>query len=238
MLCMPTAASSSSCEVLCGPRPGVAHAGNTALHWAAAKGHEAAACWLLQRGALANAPNAAGRTALHSAVANRAERLLPLLVLNGGADLLLRDADGQTPRDWAVETWGHDSTIVKDMDLHCKVSHVRKCAQRDADGLVDVASVPLRDMKALLVAAHWSAVGAMERSELEAACADVLRQFPEPRSGKVPARVMQQIRDAWRPGGAELRLLTLTPVHIRCIQHLHVSTLVKAGRPHFELSNY
>jgi Ankyrin repeats (many copies) len=178
-------------------------AGNTALHWAAAKGHEATSRWLLQHGAIADAPNAAGRSALHSAIANRAERLPALLVLEGGASPMLGDDDNQSPRDMAVEAWGPDSAQVREIDLYWRVFRVRQDTRQAADGQLDLKGVAVRDMKVLLVlAGGGEAIGAMERSQLEAACAETLARFPKAMQCAVPEEVASAVQRAWRPGGA------------------------------------
>ena len=79
--------------------------GHSALHWAAAKGHEALARWLISQGASLEQRNNADSTALHTAAQNGKRGVLELLVA-AGADAAARDADGKSPRDVALER-GH-----------------------------------------------------------------------------------------------------------------------------------
>lgn len=64
--------------------------GNTALHWACAFGHAAAARWLLERGADPNGRNHGGSTPLHSACSHARAELVRLL-LDSGADPARKD---------------------------------------------------------------------------------------------------------------------------------------------------
>jgi ankyrin repeat protein len=72
-----------------------AFVGNSALHWAAAKGHRACVMWLLQQGASVGAVNEAGSTALHTAVEHQQPGCAGVLVLQGGADVQAEDGYGQ-----------------------------------------------------------------------------------------------------------------------------------------------
>lgn len=73
-----------------------AFVGNSALHWAAAKGHKACVVWLLQRGAAVGAVNEAGASVLHTAVEHGQAGCAEVLVLAGGADLQVQDGYGQS----------------------------------------------------------------------------------------------------------------------------------------------
>jgi len=83
-----------------------AFVGNSALHWAAAKGHVAVVCWLLQQGAAVPAGNEAGSTALHTAVEHGQPACAELLVLMGGADVQAADGYGQSAVSIAAAAGG------------------------------------------------------------------------------------------------------------------------------------
>ena len=75
--------------------------GNSALHWAAARGKPAALQWLLGRdGVDVNLRNEAGRTALHSAAAHARSKEVALL-LDAGADASIKDETNEIARDAA-----------------------------------------------------------------------------------------------------------------------------------------
>ena len=67
--------------------------GQTALHWAASKGHEKVVEWLLSLGAPVEARNANGATPLHAAAA-AGEAVSARLLLNAGADAEARNSEG------------------------------------------------------------------------------------------------------------------------------------------------
>ena len=76
--------------------------GNTALHWAVAKGHDTSARWLLEHGADSMAINAAGATALHTAAANGEAACAAILAeAVGPGALAAKDAEGRTPAQLA-----------------------------------------------------------------------------------------------------------------------------------------
>lgn len=83
-----------------------AFVGNSALHWAAAKGNVAVVCWLLQQGAAVSAGNEAGSTALHTAVEHGQPACAQLLVLMGGADVQAADGYGQSAVSIAAAAGG------------------------------------------------------------------------------------------------------------------------------------
>ena len=75
--------------------------GNSALHWAAARGKPAALQWLLGRdGVDVNLRNEAGGTALHSAAAHARSKEVALL-LDAGADASIKDETNEIARDAA-----------------------------------------------------------------------------------------------------------------------------------------
>jgi tetratricopeptide (TPR) repeat protein len=74
--------------------------GNTALHWASALGHLAAARWLLARRADPNGRNLGGSSPLHAAASHARPELIELLLANG-ADPLAADQHGETAHDAA-----------------------------------------------------------------------------------------------------------------------------------------
>lgn len=73
-----------------------AFVGNSALHWAAAKGHTTAVAWLLRQGAAVAAANEAGASALHTAVEHGQPGCAEALVLLGGAEIQAADGYGQS----------------------------------------------------------------------------------------------------------------------------------------------
>ena len=76
---------------------------NTAMHWAASKGHADVVRWLLRAGASPDARNNNDSAPTHSAAgaAGRADVLF-LLLAEGGADATLRDGCDETARDVAI----------------------------------------------------------------------------------------------------------------------------------------
>jgi len=104
-------------------------AGHTALHWAAAGGHDAAVRWLLRAGVPADAPNFAGASPLHSAVNNGHGATAALLLLEGGADALRRDELGETPRDAAL---GSNATALLKVRSEPCVCTVTRTTSSDA----------------------------------------------------------------------------------------------------------
>jgi ankyrin repeat protein len=77
------------------------HAGETPLHYAAAKGHKYVAEFLLSCKADANAKDSAGATPLHYAAAGGRVSVAELLLANK-ADVNATDGDGETPLHYAV----------------------------------------------------------------------------------------------------------------------------------------
>eukprot|EP00965_Chrysotila_dentata_P045081 1497779-Pleurochrysis_carterae.AAC.3 len=74
--------------------------GNTAAHWAAAKGHQPALCFLLEQGTPVHTRNNGDSTALHCAVLNKHAECIRELVA-AGADPLITDEFGDSPRSLA-----------------------------------------------------------------------------------------------------------------------------------------
>jgi hypothetical protein len=81
-----------------------AFVGNSALHWAAAKGHRRCVKWLLQQGAAVGAMNEAGAAPLHTAVEHGQPGCAQLLVLLGCGDVGAQDGYGQTVLSLARST--------------------------------------------------------------------------------------------------------------------------------------
>lgn len=81
--------------------------GWTALHYASVKGHTEVVKYLLQEGAMPNAPSPNGTTALMMAMANNHQPIVQLL-LNAGADPYLVDANGNTALSEALDRGNTD----------------------------------------------------------------------------------------------------------------------------------
>lgn len=164
-------------------------AGNTALHWAAAKGHVAVAKWLLSQGAPVNAPNNASRTALHSAVCNNQSELFPVLILQGGADVHLKDADDESPLHCASAAGGRHGEAARRLAFLSAAALLQEQQQSKQSRWA------VRDMKALLAAAEQPTAGC-ERVALEQACATLMQDLPAllpaARAG-VPAAVIAKV---------------------------------------------
>jgi tetratricopeptide (TPR) repeat protein len=75
---------------------------NTAMHWAASKGHAHVVRWLLRAGASPDARNNNDSAPTHSAAGAGRADVLFLLLAEGGADATLRDGCDETARDVAI----------------------------------------------------------------------------------------------------------------------------------------
>ncbi|KAH0563271.1 hypothetical protein GP486_002156 [Trichoglossum hirsutum] len=82
--------------------------GDMPLHAAAAGDHEEIVRWLLDNGADPGAPGFAGDTALHMAVRHGHADIVQSLCLEMMTDIDLRNVEGKTARDVAVELGCHD----------------------------------------------------------------------------------------------------------------------------------
>lgn len=69
--------------------------------------------WLLTCGVPANAPNFAGSTPLHSAANNKRAAIAPILILEGGADVLQMDDLNDCARESAVTSYGNGSVLLQ-----------------------------------------------------------------------------------------------------------------------------
>ncbi|MBK4735520.1 ankyrin repeat domain-containing protein [Noviherbaspirillum pedocola] len=83
---------------------------STALHLAVLYAHEAAAVYLLEKGADANAVDSAGRAPLHLATIARQTNFVRML-LNAGADVNLKDAKGYSPLH-SISSVGNSTEII------------------------------------------------------------------------------------------------------------------------------
>ena len=79
--------------------------GETALHWAADRGHESVLALLLRHGADVNAADADGLTPLHYAALAEQRSAAELLAAAPGVQLGLRSGDGDTAADAAPAGW-------------------------------------------------------------------------------------------------------------------------------------
>lgn len=79
--------------------------GETALHWAADRGHLAVLRLLLSSGADVNATDADGLTPLHYAALAEQQEAAELLASTPGVRLGLRNGDGETAADVAPAGW-------------------------------------------------------------------------------------------------------------------------------------
>ena len=95
----------------CGKGCSLGFIGHSALHWAAAKGLAPLAKWLVEEcNADVHLRNAAESTPLHSAAQNNKLDVADIL-LRAGASGQLRDADGNSARDTALER-GHSQLVI------------------------------------------------------------------------------------------------------------------------------
>ncbi|GLC33342.1 hypothetical protein PLESTB_000343900 [Pleodorina starrii] len=156
---------------------------HTALHWAVAKGHAAAARWLLQQGADPDLPNAAGATPLHAAASQKADDCARLLALEAAAKMGVPDSLGETVRDILLRRDTDDSggggsggggsgaRLASELELLARVA-----ALRDAPG--GSAEWAPRAMRSLLAAAGINIAGLLERRELVDACKELVGRYP------------------------------------------------------------
>ncbi len=105
--------------------------GNTALHWAAAKGHASAVQLLIKSGASLEQRNESGATPLHSAAAN-GEQAAVRALLAAGASHTVTDYSEQTPHEAALSRGCKD--VVK-LIAHFGLAR-RMAAQRQRGKLI------------------------------------------------------------------------------------------------------
>jgi hypothetical protein len=176
--------SLASLQQLLQQHPGLLHyqgqgtsygfSGNSALHWAAAKGHGACTVWLLQQGADVHLRNNAGSTALHSAVNNRQQGTAKVLVLQGGADVSALDCFGESPRSLARQQGAGGAALpghAVQLELWAAAVELRRAGER--------AQWPVRAMRVLLECSgqHGSTAVGLDRSELQEGCEQLLQQL-------------------------------------------------------------
>ena len=100
-------AHSSNSALLSHHKKGI---GNTALHWAALRGHLESIEFLLVAGAAVNARNSSKATPLHKA-ASSGQLAAVQRLLDAGADATVRDDDGASPRSLATSQ-GHTEVVA------------------------------------------------------------------------------------------------------------------------------
>jgi ankyrin repeat protein len=166
-----------------------AFTGNSALHWAAAKGHARVAAWLLQQGScprehphagaaattsagapptrqqLCAARNQAGATALHTAVEHGQWGAARVVVLAGAADVTAVDGLGQTPLSMSSSSAGGSRALELQMWAHAAELQATRARPWH-----------VCDMQRLLALAgrQGHAAACLERSELQELCVQVL----------------------------------------------------------------
>jgi hypothetical protein len=116
--------------------------GQSALHWAAAKGHTKAVKWLLDNGAIIDAKNGNSSTPLHAAAAaGHSEAVLYLL--ERGASVTERDDDGKSGEQIA-ESRGHDELAVQLRRRHFAVTDAAAAASNAAAAAAYAAAAATR----------------------------------------------------------------------------------------------
>ena len=116
--------------------------GQSALHWAAAKGHTKAVKWLLDNGAIIDAKNGNSSTPLHAAAAaGHTEAVLYLL--ERGASVTERDDDGKSGEQIA-ESRGHDELAVQLRRRHFAVTDAAAAASNAAAAAAYAAAAATR----------------------------------------------------------------------------------------------
>jgi hypothetical protein len=100
--------------------------GNTALHWAAAKGHASAVRLLIQSGAPVEQRNESGATPLHSAAAN-GQLPAARALLSAGAHHAVADYAEQTPHTAALSRgWNDVAKLIAHFGLARQMSEQRQ----------------------------------------------------------------------------------------------------------------
>ena len=154
--------------------------GNSAMHWAAAKGHVDVIRWLLSQGASPDARNNADSTPSHSAAGAGQKEALRALLLEGGADASLRNGLDETPRDVAVgRRAGDGESVAAVIDLCTRAAQLANEP--------DDARWSIKTVRAVLQLAGVDARGFAERNEFVGAARAVLETLPkriEPPGGK------------------------------------------------------
>ena len=117
--------------------------GQSALHWAASKGHAKATAWLLSKGALVDTKNNNGSTPLHAAAAGgHTETALKLL--EAGASITERDDEGRSCEQLA-ESRGHEELAVMLRRKHFAVTDAATAASNAAAAAYAAAAADRRD---------------------------------------------------------------------------------------------
>ena len=163
--------------------------GNSAMHWAASKGHADVVRWLLRRGLNPDVRNNADSTPLHSAAGAGRLEVIETLLVDGGADASAKNGLEETPRDVALaRREGGGDAIAAAIDLHSRVGALLGFG---AENLASEA--PMKLMRATLQLTGIEKYRSFaEKSEVVNAVKEYL--------GTLPARVVPETEDGkWLP---------------------------------------
>lgn len=147
--------------------------GNTAMHWAASKGHEQCITWLCERGMDPNVTNKADSTPLHSAAGAGQITTLRTLIHACGASPTIPNDLGETPMDVAIAREHHGVALC-----------LKTCAVLDAlrDEFSKVGSFSLKNAKDLInsyAVDDPSYLGLTEKPEIIAKVRDIVLTLPD-----------------------------------------------------------
>lgn len=156
--------------------------GNTAMHWAASKGHEQCITWLCEREMDPNVTNKADSTPLHSAAGAGQVKTLRTLIHACGASPTITDDLGETPMDIAIAREHHGVALclktyaVLDA-LRGEFSKVGSFSLKNAKDLINAYAVD-----------DPSYLGLTEKPEIIAKVRDIVSELPDKLELGEPAR--------------------------------------------------